>query len=117
MLVSIASDKQHTPTSYRRLTPQRHLNESPAPTGPAARSALDQRSSALGSTAVSARAQSHLTCSGAQNVRINTAGRLLQAAADGRLVPDLVPRPTSDSWGKVNLNAKPLFRAGFQTSG
>ena len=33
MLVSIPSDKQHTPTSYRRLTPQRHLNESPAPTG------------------------------------------------------------------------------------
>jgi hypothetical protein len=31
---------------------------------------LDQRSSALGSTAVSARAQSHLTCSGAHNVRI-----------------------------------------------
>ncbi len=78
---------------------------------------LDQRSSALGFRAVTARAQSHLTCSSAHNVRINAVGSPIQTAADGRLVPDLVPKPTSDSRGKVNLNAKPLIRAGFQTSG
>ena len=50
--------------------------------------ALDQRSSALGFRAVTARAQSHLTCSGAHNVRMNAVGSLFQTATDGRLVPD-----------------------------
>jgi hypothetical protein len=49
---------------------------------------LDQRSSALGFRAVSARAQSHLTRSGARDVRINAVGSLFRTAADGRLVLD-----------------------------
>jgi len=74
---------------------------------------LDQRSRALGFRAVSGRAQSHLTCSGAHDVRINAVGSLFRTAADGRLVLDWSQDQLQDPWGKVNVTAKPLFRASF----
>ncbi len=80
---------------------------------PAARSALDQRSRALGFRAVSGRAQSHLTCSGAHDLRINAFGSLFRTAADGRLVLDWSQEQLQAPWGEGERDGKTTDQSRF----
>jgi hypothetical protein len=62
---------------------------------------LDQRSSALGFTGVSARAQSHLTCSSAHNVHLNNRSAPPDAPAWPQIGPKIDSGPRTESDGRA----------------